>query len=287
MREIQHSCTSSNNYQGREHSRYYDKSFNAEWWYMHASPRPCFTPNLLSELRSAIQDLQLRPEGEIRHVIVASSVPGSYNLGGDLALFQQYIKTRDRAGLLQYATMCIDLIYSMAKGIRKGVTGIMLVQGDALGGGLEAALSGDVLIAERGSRMGLPEMLFNLFPGMGAYTLISRRIGPKAAERMILSGELYTAEDLYEMGLVDRLAEPGEGHQAVYEFLEEDARRANGARALREAKRLSNPVSYEELYAITEIWVDAALQLTNRDLRMMERLVKRQTKRTEPGLMSA
>ena len=43
---------------------------------------------------------------------------------------------------------------------------IALVQGDALGGGFECALSFDVLIAERSAKMGLPEVLFNLFPGM-------------------------------------------------------------------------------------------------------------------------
>lgn len=287
MREIQQHPRLNKRFQGSEHSRFYDDRFRADWWYMHASPRPCFTPTLLRELKEAIADLQTRPEGEVRHVIVASSVPGSYNLGGDLALFQEHIRNRDRAGLLQYAGMCIDLIYAMARGIRKGVTGIMLVQGDALGGGMEAALSGDVLIAERNARMGLPEMLFNLFPGMGAYTLLARKVGIKTAERMILSGEIYSAEELYEIGLVDQLAEPGEGERAVYEFLENDARRANGARALREAKRLSNPVSYDELRAITEVWVDAALQLEDKDLRMMERLVKRQSKRREPAVMSA
>lgn len=287
MQEMQSSLVSSNDHHGLEHSRHFDPRFNAEWWYMHASPRPCFTPTLLGELQGAIADLQLRPEGEVRYVVVASSVPGSYNLGGDLALFQQYIRDRNREGLLEYATMCIDLIYAMTKGIRRGVCGIMLVQGDALGGGMEAALSGDVLIAERNARMGLPEMLFNLFPGMGAYSLLSRRVGSRLAENMISSGQVYGAEELFEMGVVDRLAEPGEGERAVYEFLEEESRRANGIRALREAKRLTNPVSYEELYAITEVWVDAALQLTERDLRMMERLVKRQTGRAGAMAVSA
>lgn len=272
---------------GEELSRHFDARFGVEWCYMHASPRACFTPKLLDALKEGFAEIRTRPEGMVEYVVIASSVPGTYNLGGDLALFQQYIHDRDRQGLLEYAKNCVDLVYTMTVGVRPDTCGIMLVQGDALGGGLEAALSGDVLIAERGSRMGLPEILFNLFPGMGAYSLLSRRIGPKAAERMILSGQLYDAEELYDMGVIDRLAEPGEGVRAVYDFLEEEARRANGAKALRKAKRLSNPVSYEELYAITEIWVDAALKLTERDLRMMERLVKRQSKRSEPAAVSA
>lgn len=270
-----------------ELSRHFDARFGVEWCHMHATPRACFTPKLLDALKEGFAEIRTRPEGMVKYVVIASSVPGTYNLGGDLALFQQYIHNRDRQGLLEYAKKCVDLVYTMTVGVRPGTCGIMLVQGDALGGGLEAALSGDVLIAERNARMGLPEILFNLFPGMGAYSLLSRRIGPKAAERMIISGQLYEAEELYEMGVVDRLAQPGEGERAVHEFIEEEARRANGARALRAAKRLSNPITYEELYSITEVWVDAALQLTDRDLRMMDRLVKRQTKRSEPVAISA
>ena len=270
-----------------ELSRHSDSRFGAEWFYMQAAPRACFTTGLLDALKSGFAEIAQRSDDEVNYVVIASSVPGTYNLGGDLALFQQYIHDRNREGLLEYARKCVDLIYTMTAGVRRGVCGVMLVQGDALGGGMEAALSGDVLIAERNVRMGLPEIMFNLFPGMGAYSLLSRKVGPKLAERMILSGQLYTAEELHEMGIVDRLAEPGEGERAVREFMEEDARRANGARALREAKRLSNPVTYQELYAITEVWVDAALRLTDRDLRMMERLVKRQTKRSDPVVKSA
>lgn len=267
--------------------RQYDERYHIDWCFMKAAPRPCFTPALLDALAATFAEYRAQGSLKVDYYVLASDVPGTYNLGGDLALFQHYIRSRDRHGLLEYATTCVDSVFEMTAGMHSRTCGITLVQGDALGGGFEAALAGDVLIAERGTRMGLPEILFNLFPGMGAYSLLSRRIGPKAAERMILSGELHEAEMLYEMGVVDRLAEPGEGVRAVYDFLEEEARHANGARALRDAKRLSSPISHEELLGITEVWVDAALRLTDRDLRMMERLVKRQTKRAEPTAMSA
>lgn len=265
-------------------SRHSDARLGVEWCYMHASPRPCFTPGLLGELAHTFSTLNSDEREDTRYLVLASSVPGVFNLGGDLALFRQFIHAGDRQGLLAYAKACIDMVYAPLTGFGQGITGIALVQGDALGGGLEAALAGDVLIAERHVRMGLPEILFNLFPGMGAFSLLSRRIGAKAAERMILSGRLYSAEELYEMGVVDRLAERGEGERAVYEFLEEESRRSNGALALREARRRVQAISYEELYAVTEVWVDAALRLTERDLRMMERLVKRQTGRTHAAV---
>src|SRR3712207_4090014 len=96
---------------------------------------------------------------------------------------------------------------------------VALVQGDALGGGFECALAHDLIVAERSAKFGLPEVLFNLFPGMGAYSFLSRRIGRQAAERMILSGRVHTAEELHEMGLVDVLAPDGEGEEAVLDFV--------------------------------------------------------------------
>ena len=93
------------------------------------------------------------------------------------------------------------------------------MQGDALGGGFESALASNVVIAEKGVKMGLPEVLFNLFPGMGAYSLLSRRVGTARAEQMILSGRLYTSDELFEMGVVDILAEKGEGEVEVYKYI--------------------------------------------------------------------
>lgn len=287
MNEYQLKYATAYTYKGSELSRHFDARFGVERCYMHAAPRACFTPGLLGELAQTFSELSSGSRHEVRYLVLASTIPGTFNLGGDLALFRQFIHEGDRVGLLEYAKACIDMVYAPLTGFGQGITGIALVQGDALGGGLEAALAGDVLIAERHVRMGLPEILFNLFPGMGAFSLLSRRIGTKAAERMILSGHLFDAEELYEMGVVDRLAEPGEGERAVYEFLEEEERHANGARALREARRRAHPVTYEELYEITEVWVDAALRLTERDLRMMERLVKRQSTRTQLAAVNA
>jgi DSF synthase len=158
---------------------------------------------------------------------------------------------------------------------------ISLIQGDALGGGFEAALSSNIIIAERGCKMGLPEVLFNLFPGMGAYSLLSRKIGFAAAEQMILSGRLYSSEQLYEMGVVDVLAEKGEGEMAVYRYIKNASKASNTFKSMQKLRDICNQVSYDELLNIAKVWTDAALKLSPKDLRMMERLVKRQNSRIE------
>lgn len=257
---------------------YYDEKYHLAWGYMHASPRPCFSTKLLSELQDWFTELSVQRERDIRFAVLASDTPRVYNLGGDLNLFRSLILTKNRAGLFNYAKTCIDTLYIKMKNFHRNITHITLVQGDALGGGFECALASDVLIAERGTKMGFPEILFNLFPGMGAYSLLSRKLDSARAEKIILSGKLYTAEELYEMGVVDVLAENQQGEMAVYDYIRKESKSANGYRALRAAKNCVNPVTYEELMAITDIWVDAALRLEKRDLRLMERLVARQQK---------
>jgi DSF synthase len=154
------------------------------------------------------------------------------------------------------------------------------VQGDALGGGFECALSFDIIVAEKGARFGFPEILFNLFPGMGAYSLLFRRIGPVETERLILSGRVYSAEELHRLGVIDVLVETGCGETAVRDLIAQKRRKHNAHVAFYRARRRVHAVSYAELRDVVDIWVDAALNLTEADLRKMERLIGAQERRS-------
>jgi DSF synthase len=259
------------------------------WTYMNPSGAPCFNLGLLRELRAHDAQIEACP-GRVIHggqfyplnyYVVASRVPGIFNLGGDLALFALLIKSRDRDALLHYARLCVDNMYPRICNYNGPMTTISLVQGEALGGGFETALSSNVIIAEKRSRMGMPEILFNLFPGMGAYSLLSRRIGMRAAEDMVLSGRIYSAGQLYDMGVVDVLAEDGAGESAVYEYVRRNERRRNGAQAVFACRQHVQPISYEEMMNVTNVWVDAALRLDDKDLKLMSRIVRSQLKRIQ------
>ena len=258
----------------------YDEARQLAWYFMDASPRPCFTPKLIGEIQRWYDELSDHTcPYDVRYIVMASKLPGIFNLGGDLELFIELIRSRNREGLLQYAISCIDALYAHYTHFGKDLTTIILVQGDALGGGMEIAISADVLVAERSAKMGMPEILFNLFPGMGAYSLLSRKVGDVLAEKMILSGNLYSGEQLYEMGVVNILAEDGQGEQAVLDYIQKEERAPNGYRSFRQSRKFSNRISYEEFESVTTAWVDAALRLEDRNLRMMERLVTRQSSR--------
>lgn len=252
----------------------------------------CFSLGLLNEMRAHDERLVrgcgcLAIEGESHEVayhVTASGTPGVFNLGGDLALFVLLIKARDREALAHYARLCIDIVHTRSQSyFSPRLTTIALVQGDALGGGFECALASDLIFAEESAQLGFPEILFNLFPGMGAYSLLSRRIGMRATEELILSGRILGAAELHALGAIDVLVKDGEGAAAVADWIARRARSRNGTQAAIAARRRVQAVTREELDAITGLWVDAAFRLSDRDLKMMSRIVRAQMRRMELG----
>ena len=264
----------------------YEKERAILWCRMNPKDRPSVTPGLARESRT-LQNLlrsQYARDSEhdlppVRYMVWGSNLSGIFNLGGDLQLFSELIRAQDRPALMDYATTCIDVVYNNAVNLDLPMITISHVEGDALGGGFEAAVSSNVVIAERRAKFGLPEVLFNLFPGMGAYSLLSRKIGAAQAERMIFSGRVYTAEELHEMGLIDILADDGSGREAIYNFVKQNDGGHAARCAVYKARNRCQPLTYQELYDITESWVDTALSLTESDLKRMGRIAAAQDRR--------
>ncbi|WP_119718187.1 MULTISPECIES: crotonase/enoyl-CoA hydratase family protein [Pseudomonadota] len=261
------------------------------WCHMHAnlvaSPgRACFSTQLVDDILDYQRNLgaRLRLESNLRrgdklpHVVLASD-NDVFNLGGDLELFCQLIRRGDREGLMAYARQCVRGVHAFHVGIDAGAHSIALVQGDALGGGFEAALSCHTIVAEEGALMGLPEVLFDLFPGMGAYSFLCKRIAPRQAEKLMLEGNVFAAEELYKMGLVDVLAPKGQGMDAVDEVIRANRRIPHARAAMHRVRDMAQPVTLQEMMDITEVWVDTALRLGEKSLRTMERLVRAQYRR--------
>lgn len=265
------------------------------WLFMKPFGRGCFTTGLLRELKRYQQGLmkwqgQYLSNGQIYPVgyqILASGLDGIYNYGGDLNLFLRAIRAKDIKALLNYGIACIDVVYPSANNYDLPITTISLVEGSALGGGLEAVLSSDIVIAEKGAQLGFPEIMFNLFPGMGAYQLLARRIAPNIVKKIISSGYVYTAEEFQDLGIVDILVEKNEGKEAVLDFVGKHKKHKNGHDAIDKITNFNFPVNYEDLHKVVEIWAEAAMKLSKKDLKIMERLSKAQRhKSDEPKVNS-
>jgi enoyl-CoA hydratase len=113
---------------------------------------------------------------------------------------------------------------------------IAAIEGFAVAGGLEVALSCDLLVVARESKLGIPEVKRSLVAAAGALLRLPRRIPHHVAMEMALTGDPISAERGYEVGLVNRLAEPGQAVDTAIELAETIAR--NAPLALAASKRI-------------------------------------------------
>ncbi len=261
----------------------YESDCATLWSFMTHPGRPSFTPQLLHDFEDW-QDGILRSFGpgllDLKFLVLGSRTPGVFCYGGDLDLFQKLIRAGDRNGLVRYGYRCVEILHRNIHALDLPILTVALVQGEALGGGFEALLSFDFIIAEKGSRFGLPEVMFGLFPGMGAHAILSRRVGTAMADRMILRNEIFSAEQLFELGLVHQVCEPGEGVDAVRGFIAREGRRHAGLLGSCRAMRRVSPLPVEELKSVVDIWADSALQLREQDLKLMSKLVAAQVRQS-------
>jgi len=263
-----------------------DAPNQAVWVYQRHLQSLGYSRDLLYDVRkfqstvvSVCADPALEHERPFNFLVWGSRRPGVFNLGGDLNLFAHLIRNRDRSGLQHYARTCVDACYSHAIDLNLPIVTVAMVQGDALGGGFESVLGSDVIIAEAHAKFGLPEILFGLFPAMGAYSFLGRRIGAKAAEEMILSGRVFTARELLDRGIVDRVAEPGEGEIATRVFIKEAQKKFGAYRSIYQVRRRFHPLTYDEMLDIANLWVEAALTLEEVHVRRMTTLAAAQARR--------
>ena len=245
-------------------------------------PIQCYSLAAMAELQQVFNDISANP-GLVKHYVMTSDVAGVFNFGGDLSLFVLLIRARDLNSLRLYGRRCIDLVWWMETAAQRGVHTTVLVQGDTLGGGLESVLPFHRVIFERSAQAGFPEVLFNLFPGMGAWDFTIRKAGFAVANDMILSGRLYTAEQLHRRSLVDLVVEDGEGEEAIEQVVRSVHPRLRGTLAALQARSLVAPITYESLLAVVDQWTEAAMTLTDRDLRLMERLARAQVRKAGGG----
>ncbi|XOT96971.1 crotonase/enoyl-CoA hydratase family protein [Alcaligenes pakistanensis] len=113
---------------------------------------------------------------------------------------------------------------------------IAAVEGYCLAGGFEIALSCDLIVAANSANFGLPEVKRGIVPGSGGMVRLPSRVPYHMAMEMVLTGGMYPAARMAELGLVSRLAEPGKATEQALELAEQIA--ANGPLAVQTAKSI-------------------------------------------------
>lgn len=271
-----------------------DFEYHAEtqsvWMFYKEGGAPYYTMDVLADIADLQESLrrlfQSYPEGRppVRYFVMASHQQGVFNLGGDLAMFARSIRDGDRETLRGYAHACVHLVHGLATAFGLPLVTMSVVTGQALGGGMEGALAEDFMLADAAAKLGVPEVAFNTFPGMGAVTLLSRRLGSAKAEEIIMSGRVFSAQEMFEAGVVDILAPEGESRATAHAWMNEGGDATFARRlAMASVRRQVFPVPYDELMTITDLWVDCSSDVTSHDLRHMERLASTQ-KRNFPSV---
>lgn len=265
---------------------YYEEERHTVWMMLRAQPRPCFNHALIEEIMN-LSWLVWQSGFVVDFWVTGSLVPEMYNTGGDLRFFVECIQNGRREALRAYARACVDCVHAASRGFDTGAITLAMVEGSALGGGFEAALAHHFVLGQSDARLGFPEIAFNLFPGMGGYSLVARRAGMKLAEELIYKGESHTAEWYEQRGLVDVLFEPGLGYLATRTFIDTLQPKLNGVRAMLRARSRVLQLPRSELMDITEDWVEAAFCLEPKDIAYMERLVMLQNRHQAVGMRKA
>jgi enoyl-CoA hydratase/carnithine racemase len=170
---------------------------------------------------------ELLIDSQLSGVVLTSSTAKAFSVGADL---------KERAGFSDHDLRRQRPVMQDAFGAVRNlpVPTIAAVEGYALGGGCELALSCDLIVASMTAVFGLPEVGLGLIPGGGGTQLLPRRIGWNRAADLIFTGRQVSAEEAYRLGLADRLVASGTAREAATELASEIA--ANSPVSLRAAK---------------------------------------------------
>ncbi|MFJ9531344.1 enoyl-CoA hydratase [Herbaspirillum sp. NPDC101396] len=172
-------------------------------------PANTWTRESLVDLKRLVTDLN--DDRNIYSLVVTGEGEKFFSAGADLKLFAD----GDKAVALEMARRFGEAFETLSQ--FRGVS-IAAINGYAMGGGLECALSCDIRIAETQAQMALPEAAVGLLPCAGGTQLLPLLVGEGWAKRMILCGERVTAETALRIGLVEEVVEKGQAKQRALEL---------------------------------------------------------------------
>ncbi|MFJ9150717.1 enoyl-CoA hydratase/isomerase family protein [Streptomyces sp. NPDC102270] len=154
----------------------------------------------VDQLTQVLADV--RDNDDVR-ALVLTGAGRAFSAGADLGEIESFTTPGQFRAFVGRLTEAFALLEDFPK------PSVAAVHGFAFGGGLELALACDLRVAERGTRLGLPEMKLGVLPGAGGTQRLPRLLPPAIAKQMILTGEPIDAERAHALGLVNELAEPG------------------------------------------------------------------------------
>lgn len=192
-------------------------------------PVNALTLEMTRALNKTLSDIA--KSDDVRAVVMTGEGSRSFGAGSDIAEFQDLIDT----GTVVERKMAFENeTFSLLSRLPQPT--IAAMNGSAFGGGLEIALACDLIVAEQGQVVGLPEVKLGLLPGSGGPVRMVRRIGETRTKELIYFGDPLPVERACEWGLINRVVEPGGALDFAVSWAERLASgSANGLRACKVA----------------------------------------------------
>lgn len=259
----------------------YDPTYRALWCTLKSNPIPAFTPTLLQNIR-CMQDTIAQycfemPKHKPHYLIWMSDNSSVFSLGLDLTHIHDLIIRKDEENLDQYLQTCIDVLYInlMKLDISPLIT-ITLLRGKAYGGGFEAALSSDIVIAEKNTLCSFPEIRYNLLPSLGTLNMLLRRYSPSIIDPLIFEGKHINTDQLSKMGLAHEVISEGTGEEFILKKLQQINSRHSLYASIYKTKNAITNVTFNELETFRKEWVQTALSLKPQHLQRICRFATAQ-----------
>jgi enoyl-CoA hydratase len=155
----------------------------------------------VEELREVLLDA--RDDAAVRVLILTGAGEKSFVAGADIGELAQRTPV-DGKDFSLFGQSVFHLLETVGK------PSICAINGFALGGGCELALSCSIRLASKTAKLGQPEVKLGIIPGYGGSQRLARLCGKGVAHELCLTGEMITAEEAQRIGLVNRIYEPGE-----------------------------------------------------------------------------
>ena len=197
-------------------------------------------------------------EVPVRAAILTGRGGKAFSAGGDIAAWADEPPDRFHRRWIRDGHRAFDTL------ARLRIPLIAVLNGHALGGGLELAATADIRIAEAHARIGLPETTLGMVPGWSGTQRLVRRFGSQAVRRMSLGAEIFSASEALALGLVDAAVETGQGMSEARVLAARIA--ASGPLAVETAKLMINAAEGEESSSAIEALAGGLIART-RDLR--------------------
>jgi enoyl-CoA hydratase len=181
----------------------------------------------LKEIQAGIQELKNHPE--LKVLILTGAGEKAFVAGADI-LEMKGMNSIEALAFSKLGHLTLKMIQDLEQPV------IAAVNGFALGGGTEIALACDFIYASENARLGLPEVTLGVFPGFGGTQRLPRLIGKGRAKELILTGKMITAQEAFQMGIVNKVFPQASLMEETKKVATQIA--GNGAVGVRLAKRV-------------------------------------------------